>query len=234
MAIVERVQIERAKDAHARSIDADNIKKARALLEQFQTILRQFATKHKDKIHKDPDFRESFTKMCDALGVDPLQSRGGFWAKALQIGDFYHELSVKIIDVCDPLKRKYGPLIPLSDVILAVARTYGPNPPKISASDIGRALKSLKDIGHGYEVVEHGTRGFVKTVAFESDRDGSDLLELAKDTGYFQYCKKAIMTEARFRAAVTALLNEGMIWVDRPDPEGPPLYWVVAFVPAFQ
>jgi ESCRT-II complex subunit VPS22 len=233
-AIAQRLQFERGRQAHAENLDAQKIKDAKVQLQQFQKILRDFANKHKDAIHKDPEFRDSFTKMCDALDVDPLQSHAGFWAKALQIGDFYHELAVKIIDTCDPLKRKYGALIPLGDVIASVRETYGRSPPRISSSDIRRALKSLKDIGQGYQVVTHGGKPFVKTVAFGCDQDGSELLELAKDSGYFQYRRGMAMGETRFQAAVTALMNDGLIWVDLGGPDRIPLYWVVAFFPGFQ
>jgi ESCRT-II complex subunit VPS22 len=218
----------------ATELDKKKLKAAKMQLEQFQTILRRFAKKHKGKIYKDPEFRDSFIRMCDELDVDPLQSRGGFFAKALGVGDFYHELSVKIIDACDPLKRKHGPLIPLGEVIRAVALTYGSNPPRIQPSDIARALKNLKDIGYGYEIVVHGGIGFVKTVAFGLEQDSRELLEKAKDTRYFQFSRNVGMNEARFRHAATALMNEGLVWIDRGNGSEYPFYWVVAYFPALQ
>lgn len=38
--------------------------------------------------------------MCAPLGVDPLQaSKKSFWSQLLGMGDFYHELAVKVAEV---------------------------------------------------------------------------------------------------------------------------------------
>ena len=41
-------------------------------LESFRGYLEEFATKHKDKIRKNPQFRGQFQEMCASIGVDPL------------------------------------------------------------------------------------------------------------------------------------------------------------------
>ena len=41
-----------------------------------------------------------FLQMCAPLGVDPLQaSKKSFWSQLLGMGDFYHELAVKVAEV---------------------------------------------------------------------------------------------------------------------------------------
>ena len=37
--------------------------------------------------------------MCASIGVDPLASGKGFWSNMLDIGDFYYELGVQIVEV---------------------------------------------------------------------------------------------------------------------------------------
>ena len=37
--------------------------------------------------------------MCASIGVDPLASGKGFWSNMLEIGDFYYELAVQIVEV---------------------------------------------------------------------------------------------------------------------------------------
>lgn len=69
-------------------------------LEVFRTNLQQFAIKHKHSIKKDPEFRKKFQIMCSKIGVDPLASKKGFWSELLDVGDFYYELAVQIIEVC--------------------------------------------------------------------------------------------------------------------------------------
>lgn len=71
-----------------------------AQLELFRTNLQQFAIKYKNNIKKDPEFRRRFQAMCAKIGVDPLASKKGFWSELLDVGDFYYELAVQIIEVC--------------------------------------------------------------------------------------------------------------------------------------
>jgi hypothetical protein len=40
--------------------------------------------------------------MCASIGVDPLASGKGFWSNMLDIGDFYYELAVQIVEVKIP------------------------------------------------------------------------------------------------------------------------------------
>ncbi len=37
--------------------------------------------------------------MCSKIGVDPLASNKGFWSELLDVGDFYYELGVQIIEI---------------------------------------------------------------------------------------------------------------------------------------
>ena len=47
----------------------------------FKTKLEEFANKHKRTIREDPVFRRQFQQMCSKIGVDPLASNKGVWAK---------------------------------------------------------------------------------------------------------------------------------------------------------
>ncbi len=52
--------------------------------------------------------------MCASIGVDPLASGKGFWSNMLEIGDFYYELAVQIVEVfkikCLVTRIKYIPI----------------------------------------------------------------------------------------------------------------------------
>ncbi|XP_057277423.1 vacuolar-sorting protein SNF8 isoform X2 [Pezoporus wallicus] len=41
-------------------------------LDMFRTNLEEFASKHKQEIRKNPEFRVQFQDMCATIGVDPL------------------------------------------------------------------------------------------------------------------------------------------------------------------
>lgn len=49
-------------------------------MEIFHENLEEFATKHRNDIKKDAQFRRQFQKMCAAIGVGPLSSGKGFWS----------------------------------------------------------------------------------------------------------------------------------------------------------
>ena len=210
------------------------IEAAEQQLHLFQTRLEEFARKYKKEIKDDPKFRNDFNQMCMQIGVDPLQSRQGFWSKLLGVGDFYHELSIKVIDVCLGLKQRNGGMVPIEDVLEGVKKTYGKEKvPKISPGDIETALKNLKSIGEGYSVIKIGKKLFVKTVSFEVDRDVEEVLELAKDTGYIVDKGGLKMSQERFDNAINKLLQEGFVWVDQVKGQ-PPKYYVCALFPGFK
>merc|ERR1711936_816650 len=85
-------------------------------LEQFQTNLENFAKEHKQEIRRDPEFRKRFQEMCASIGVDPLASNKGFWSNMLDIGDFYYELGVQIVEVCMASQHKTGGLLELGQL----------------------------------------------------------------------------------------------------------------------
>lgn len=52
-------------------------------LDMFKTNLEEFASKHKQEIRKNPEFRVQFQDMCATIGVDPLA------CKELTVGVWY-------------------------------------------------------------------------------------------------------------------------------------------------
>ena len=54
--------------------------------------------------------------MCSSIGVDPLASGKGFWSNMLDIGDFYYELGVQIVEVCMASAHKTGGLMELGEL----------------------------------------------------------------------------------------------------------------------
>ena len=103
----------KADEMHALSLQT-----AIDTIESLQVKLADFAKKHQSDIQDDPAFRQQFLQMCAPLGVDPLVSQKGFWAKTLGvgIGDFYYELSVKVAEVCFATRSKNGGIMAVAEV----------------------------------------------------------------------------------------------------------------------
>ena len=104
---------------------AISLQSALDTVESLEIKLTDFAKKHQTEIQNDPVFRQRyvqcalvsvrkpcniaktylcwicrFLQMCAPLGVDPLQaSKKSFWSQLLGMGDFYHELAVKVAEV---------------------------------------------------------------------------------------------------------------------------------------
>ncbi|ETW00838.1 hypothetical protein H310_07364 [Aphanomyces invadans] len=187
-------------------------------LEVFKTNLQTFAVKYKSQIKKDPEFRKRFQVMCAKIGVDPLASKKGFWSELLDMGDFYYELAVQIIEVCILTRNKNGGLIAIQDLLGLLDQRRGPLMQKISDDDIKRSVKKLKVLGEGFNVIELGSKTMIVTVPVELNQDHSSILLLAQET-------KGVITVAtlaeklgwdanRSMLALNILLREGMVWLD--------------------
>jgi ESCRT-II complex subunit VPS22 len=106
--------------------------------------------------------------MCAAIGVDPLSSSKGFWAEVLGMGDFYYELSVRVVEYCMAYRDATGGLIALSTIAKSL---------KAEPADIETALGKLRTLGKGYQVIGKGSTAIVQAVPGEFSDDAAKLVE---------------------------------------------------------
>ncbi|KAG2195327.1 hypothetical protein INT46_003784 [Mucor plumbeus] len=204
------------------SIAAKELEQLQSQMDVFKTNLQEFAQKHRKDIRKDATFRAHFQRMCTNIGVDPLASNKGFWADLLGVGDFYYELGIQIIEACIVSRINDGGLTELSEIMRRVQVMRGSNKQQqqqqISEDDIIRAIKTLKPLSGGYEVLSIGDRKLVRSVPKELDKDQSALLLLAQKTGYVDYemIKKELgWNLERIKTATQHLLQDGIAWLDK-------------------
>lgn len=184
----------------------------------FENALKEFAAKNSKKIKEDPVFRAQFNEMCLTLNVDPLQSRNGFWTKILKIGNFYHELAIKTIEVSFRLKHTSGGMIPIQKIIELVTKTYA-NKISITSSDIKTAINGLDEIGEGYAVKKINKKEyFIMDMAISDDPQS--IIEKANDEGIIT--KKDLDSlhwdQDRLKKSIDTLHKRGIIWIDRVSP----------------
>lgn len=119
-------------------------------MDVFRENLEEFATKHRNEIKKNAQFRRQFQEMCAAIGVDPLASGKGFWS-VLGMSDFYYELGVQVVEVCLALNHINGGLMELGELRkrLIAARGQKAIHQDITEEDILMAAKKLKIFGNG-------------------------------------------------------------------------------------
>ena len=112
-------------DARFKSLGSDLMRshydQLSSQLETFQQALAAFASLHAKDIRANPAFRAQFTQMCNTIGIDPLRStsaagKSAVFSNVLGIGDIYHELAIKVIEICRRTRADNGGLISLKDV----------------------------------------------------------------------------------------------------------------------
>jgi len=205
----------------------------RAQMATFKASLEEFAARHRDDIRRDPAFRQQFHAMCANIGVDPLVSnKGGTWARALGLGDFYYTLAVAVLDVCRARRDYDGGLTDMAVLHCHVQRRRGAAADAVSPEDVTRAIDKLAALGGGLGVVRIGGRAFVRSVPAELSTDGNALLALAAaERGFFSRARaeRALgWGEERVGDALGALARDGLILVDDPPDGAPRLYWCPA------
>lgn len=197
----------------------------------FRSKLEEFAMKHKAEIRQDPVFRAQFHAMCSNIGVDPLASNKGMWAELLGFGDYYFELGVQILEACWASRPLNGGLMELKALRAAVLRRRGALADPVSEDDITRAIKKLKCLGGGLDLVTIGASSYIRSVPGELNLDKNRALELAQGKGYLSIsdvCSKAGWAAKRAEDVLEALLREGLAMIDDGAPDRTRLYWFPA------
>lgn len=200
-------------------------------LEEFRTNLEEFASKHKNEIKKDAQFRKQFQDMCALIGVDPLASSKGFWS-ILGIGDFYHELSVQIVEVCLATNYKNGGLIGLDELRQRLIKSRGKSKQhqEISNEDLLCAARKLNIFGNGFSIIEVSKGKYlVQSVPGELSMDQTAVLQLASSQNKAYISISVIRSELRWdseraKKSLDYMIKEGLAWMDSKN-SGETLYW---------
>lgn len=194
------------------------ISKVKDLMDVFQTALTDFASKHRDRINRDPEFRMQFHKMCISVGVDPLASNKGFWADLLGVGDFYFELGVKIIEITVQTRSLNGGIMNLKEVLSILQTRVRQN---VIEEDVVRAIEKVQTLGSGFRLARLGRNTVLISVPMEINSDHEILMTVAQShDGMFSLDIMISLhgwTLERFNYLVVPLLQDGMIWVDQHE-----------------
>ncbi|VVT44164.1 uncharacterized protein SAPINGB_P000325 [Magnusiomyces paraingens] len=209
-------------------------------LEVFRSSLAYFAVSHAHEIRTNPSFRTEFARMCATIGVDPLASSntssasgGSMWASLLgkDVNDFYYELAVKVIEICRATRDQNGGLIPVSALCARLARAAPPV--EASPDDIERAVKSLRALGSGFEVVDVAGASYVRSVPKELSQDQAAVLAACDALG----CVTVDLlhdnlhwSPARSQTVLTDMVASGTLWVDSQYQGGRTAYWAPSWV----
>lgn len=124
---------------HGASLRSSHLDSVQTQLSVFQSQLHAFALQHADAIKSNPTFRAEFTRMCNAIGVDPLAAsnlkgkggkigdRGGWWAplKKRDVNDLHLRLAMRLVEICRASRNENGGLIGVEECKEKVRRGQG-------------------------------------------------------------------------------------------------------------
>lgn len=206
-----------------------------AQLETFQQALSAFARIHAKDIRANPAFRAQFSQMCAAIGIDPLSAqrsmvteRGSFWNEMAGLRELYQELSVQVVELCRRTRSDNGGLMRVSEITRRInARSTKFGGGEVSEDDVIRAVKSLKVLESGFEVITIGATQMVRSVPQELNQDQSVVLETAQMIGFISQSTLRLnfkWEKARARQVLEDLLGEGLLWIDTQGREVE--YWL--------
>eukprot|EP00035_Acanthoeca_spectabilis_P039327 m.61200 g.61200 ORF g.61200 m.61200 type:complete len:293 (+) comp9546_c0_seq2:2527-3405(+) len=202
-------------------------------LKEFKARLQDFALKHKKAIQKDPEFRRDFQRMCDVVGVDALASQKGFWSQVFGVGDFYYKLGVSIVDICLSTRARNGGIMPIEDLMVMLQDRSGYGKHKdlssLSQDDVERAIKKLKILGKGFEIILVGKRKLVQSVPTELNQDHTEIMNSVSVNGCTSAEKLHMelgWTQTRGQKGLDQMIQEGMAWVDSKTESGTPEYYL--------
>lgn len=225
---IDQHKLQQAKYKNVGTEIQDNLmEKMTQQLDSFREKLEEFATKHKSKIKKNPEFRRQFQEMCAVIGVDPLSSGKGFWS-VLGIGDFYYELAVQIVEVCIATSAKNGGLIGLDELRtkLIKARGQGKQHQEISKDDLLCAALKLKIFGSGFAVILVGKNEYmIRSVPGELNQDHGTVLRYLTSNKKCSICVSELCNSEigwendRAQLALDQMLEQGLTWIDMQDTE---------------
>lgn len=226
----QKLEQEKYKDKGT-EIQENQLEQMTKQMETFRVNLEEFATKHKNEIKKNAQFRRQFTEMCASIGVDPLASGKGFWS-VLGIGDFYYELAVQIVEVCMATNYKNGGLISLDELRtrLVQARGRRKEHQDITNEDLLAASKKLKVFGNGFTVVPIGRGKYlVQSIPGELSMDHTAVLQQASLSGNAHVSRSMLEEELRWereraQKALDHMVKEGLAWLDEQGKQET-LYW---------
>ena len=180
----------------------------------FTKNLENFATKYKDEIQFNPDFREQFYTMCLEIGVDPLASIS-LWSKTLNLSEFYYNLAIQIITI----SMTKGPLIEINELRKILMNNMKTK--DISLMDIEKAIESVSELKCGFQIVTVKNSKAVVTVPMEKNAAVDDIIKMASENdgwiGYSICYNKKGMKQIEFENAIKTLLNHGVAWEDRQN-----------------
>lgn len=213
-------------------LPATSLQSAIDTVEKLEVKLSEFAKRHQSEIQNDPVFRFRFFQMCAPLGIDPLASKNTVFGKLTGMGDFYHELAVRVAEVCLASRSRNGGIMSIVEIQNTLKKKKSKlgmtsQETQVSVADLQIAIQKLGKLGGGFRTIQVGDSIMVVSVPTELDSDHMEVMKTAQELGegvtVDDVMKATGWKQQRASRAVDVLLQEGMAWED--NYKGETFYW---------
>lgn len=137
-AFQNRTSVSSSYATHGASLRSAHLRSMETQLSVFQSQLHAFALQHGDAIQSNPAFRAEFTRMCNAIGVDPLAAsnvkakgapaKSGWWAQLRKRGDesdLHARVAMRVVELCRASRNENGGLIGVQECKEKVRKGQG-------------------------------------------------------------------------------------------------------------
>lgn len=146
------------------------------VFDTLKTNLASFSEKYGEVIRQNKDKRAKFNQICNQIGIDPIVSKKSMWGK---LGDFYNQLSVQILRICEKQRELNGGLMKIDELVKIFNLNYPKN--QITKEDVFKSVNNLSKLGTGCKVINSV---YISTVPFELSQDQIILMKFAETSGY--------------------------------------------------
>lgn len=91
----------------------------------LKTNLATYSEKYGEEIKQNKAVRAKFNEICNKIGIDPINSKKSMWGN---FGDFYTQLSVQILRICEKQREYNGGLMKIDQLVKIFNLNYPKNP----------------------------------------------------------------------------------------------------------
>lgn len=191
-------------------------------LQLFKSILLNFLKEHNEELSKDITLRNEFIKICQSVGIDPLQIYDKHDSK---MNEFYFELCVRIIEFSNSMKDMNGGLLHVNEFLSSFKDL------NITFKDVEISIGLLSALNDELKIIKIGSKHYIKNFNIELTNDQNMILETVGNIGFISV---AILRDNfgwksyRSQSILNEMISSGYLWLD--DNNGELLYWDPAWL----
>ena len=101
------------------------------------------------------------------------------------------------------------------------------------SDDIERSIKTIKQLGNGFNVIAVGAKKIVQSVPCELNNDHTTAMVFAQEKGFITAAvlrQELNWDDRRIEGVMNLLLQQGMVWADDQTENGERAFWFPSLI----